>query len=135
MKTWNRAWGGTLLPIIGSLLCAQPPSAAELFIGDVTMIDYAGRGAQPDVSLLISDRRIAAIGPAAQMKASAAAEIIDNNGKYLNRGFAKSMFISAQTRKKNTGRLSSPRVSPACATWDHRLTIFGFGRRRMTAHL
>src|SRR5690349_18246189 len=83
MKPRNRAWGGTLLPIIGSLLCAQPSSATELFIRDVTVIDCAGPGAQANMSLLLSDRRIAAIGPAAQMEAPAAAEIIDGRGKYL----------------------------------------------------
>ncbi len=86
MKIRNRGWGGALLPIVGGLLCAQPPSATELFIRDVTVIDCAGHAAQPRKSLLISNGRIAAIGPAARMKAPAAAQIIDGHGKYLMPG-------------------------------------------------
>src|SRR5215471_21650129 len=87
MKIRNRGWGGgAFLPIIGGLLCAQPPSGTPLFIRDITVIDCAGHGAQPSMSLLVSNGRIAAIGRAARMKAPAAAEIIDGHGKYLMPG-------------------------------------------------
>ncbi len=52
-------------------------------IRDITIIDCAGHAARPAMSLLISDGHIAAIGPAARMKAPANAKILDGRGKYL----------------------------------------------------
>src|SRR5262249_30223333 len=45
--------------------------------------DCAGHGAQRGMSLLISNGRIAAIGPAGRVKAPANAETLDGRGKYL----------------------------------------------------
>ncbi len=78
-----RTLGWAALLVISALLCAQQPSTIPLVIRDITVIDCAGHGAQPGMSLLISDGRIAAIGPAERVKAPANAETLDGRGKYL----------------------------------------------------
>lgn len=62
---------------------AQQSVATPLLIRDVTIIDCAGHAPRPAMSVLISGGRIAAIGPAARIKAHANAEILDGRGKYL----------------------------------------------------
>jgi imidazolonepropionase-like amidohydrolase len=69
--------------ILGARLFAQQSAVTPLMIRDVTIIDCAGHAARPAMSVLISSGRIAAIRPAAQMKAPANAEILDGRGKYL----------------------------------------------------
>lgn len=67
---------------LGALLWGQPPTI-PLLIRDITIIDCAGHEAQPGMSLLISNGRIAAIGSVARVKAPANAEILDGHGKFL----------------------------------------------------
>lgn len=71
------------MPVVCALLCAQERPTVPLFIRDITIIDCAGHAAQPGMSLLISNGRIAAIAPAARITAPARAEILDGRGKYL----------------------------------------------------
>src|SRR5207245_8395855 len=63
------------------------PSFAQhspsIMIRDVTIIDCAGHVPRPGMSVLISDGRIAVIGPATRVKANANAEVLEGRGKYL----------------------------------------------------
>jgi imidazolonepropionase-like amidohydrolase len=81
VKLRNARWAA--LPVVGALLCAQQAPTIPLVIRDITIIDCTGHAAQPGMSLLISNGRIAAIGPVARVKVPANAEIIDGRGKYL----------------------------------------------------
>src|SRR5262249_25633074 len=81
MKLLNLGWGA--LRLLTALMCAQQASPAPLFIRDITVIDCAGHGAQPGMSLLISDGRIAAIGLAPRMKVPVGAQMLDGHGKFL----------------------------------------------------
>ena len=72
-----------LLVLASSLLNAQPPSPKPLLIRNVTVIDCAGHAPQSGMAVLISDGRIAALGPASAVKAPANADVVDAHGKYL----------------------------------------------------
>ena len=71
------------------MVFASWPSFAQrwppkpLLIRGVTVIDCAGDATPSGMSVLVSDVRIAAIGPASKLKASASAEILDAPGKFL----------------------------------------------------
>jgi hypothetical protein len=56
---------------------AQESQVKQLLIRDVTIIDCAGHSPMPDMSVLVSNGRITAIGPAAKLKPSTNAEILD----------------------------------------------------------
>jgi len=65
---------------------AQVDSTAAsgfLALTHVTVIDGTGRPPQPDMTVLIHDGRIAAIGPTGQLVVSDTAEVVDASGKHL----------------------------------------------------
>jgi hypothetical protein len=62
---------------------AQELSPKPLLIRDVTVIDFAGNAPLRDMSILISNGLIAAIGPSSEKKPSPDTEILDAHGKYL----------------------------------------------------
>ena len=62
---------------------AEPSSKAPLLIRGVTVIDCVRDAPRSGMSVLIADGRIAAIGPASELKAAANAEVLDAHGKYL----------------------------------------------------
>ncbi len=57
--------------------------AAEILIRDVTLVDGTGAPARPHMSVLVRDGRIAAVGPVADVQASASATVIDGTGRTL----------------------------------------------------
>lgn len=81
MATRNTVW--LALPVFGALLLGRESPSVPLLIRDITIIDCADHPAQPGQSVLISNGRIAAIGPVARVKAPQNAEILDGRGKYL----------------------------------------------------
>jgi imidazolonepropionase-like amidohydrolase len=72
------------LVVVGALPSfAQQLPMKPIMIRDVTIIDCAGNAPRPGMSLLISNGRIAVIGPATRVKTPTNAEILDGRGKYL----------------------------------------------------
>jgi imidazolonepropionase-like amidohydrolase len=74
------------------LLCAaclfgQQVSSNPILIQNVTVIDCADNEAQPEMSVLVSGGRIAAVGPASHVKAPESTQVINGRAKYLVPGF------------------------------------------------
>lgn len=69
-----------LLPAAQSNRPAPPKSLA---ITHVTVIDATGAPARPEMTVLIADGRIAALGQSAQVKIPANADVLDATGKFL----------------------------------------------------
>src|SRR5213592_1714293 len=71
----------TILPLwIGA---SQSSATTSLMIRNVTIIDGTGRAPVREMSLVISDGRIAAIGAASKIKDPAGVTVIDGMGKFL----------------------------------------------------
>ena len=71
---------------LSSLLVAQSPTIPAnqpLILTHVTVIDATGSLAKPDLSIVIRDHRIAALGPTSAMVLPKDAEIVDATGKFL----------------------------------------------------
>jgi len=75
----------TALLVVPYLSLAEPSS--QLAITHVTLIDGSGHLPQPDQTVLIEGRRIAAVGPTAKTRVPKAARTIDASGKFLLPGF------------------------------------------------
>jgi imidazolonepropionase-like amidohydrolase len=75
-----------LLAVVPPWLNAQAPLPKPLLIRNVTVVDCAGHTPQSGMAVLISDGRIAALGPVSAVKAPANAGVIDARGKYLMPG-------------------------------------------------
>ena len=74
----------SLLLILGTDL--RPVSVTQtkaLVVTNVTVIDATGAPARPDMTVVISNGRISAIGPSGLIKAPPGSEVIDAAGKYL----------------------------------------------------
>lgn len=96
VATWNipinaivcareiRIPAAAVLAVAGASVPVQQPSTIPILIRrDVTVIDCAGHGVQPGISVLISSGRIAAIGAAARVTAPANAEMLDGKAALL----------------------------------------------------
>ena len=80
----GRLW--FLAPVLLSFVGAQPARAAEanvLALTHATVIDGTGTPPQPDVTVLVSDDRIAAMGKSANIRLPSNAVVVDATGKYL----------------------------------------------------
>ena len=69
----------------GSLLfwSCNKPSKVNLAITHVILIDATGSPAQPDMTVVVANQKISAIGPSASTKIPKDAEVIDSTGKFL----------------------------------------------------
>src|SRR5579872_2649400 len=65
------------------VLAAALSAPAQTVLLHATVIDGIGGAPLPDASIVISDGRIAAIGPAAKIKTPAGAQVIDLTGKTI----------------------------------------------------
>ncbi len=71
---------------LSSLLVAQSPTIPAnqpLILTHVTVIDATGSLAKPDLSIVIRDHRIAALGPTSAVVPPKDSEIVDATGKFL----------------------------------------------------
>ncbi|MGB9466585.1 MAG: amidohydrolase family protein [Candidatus Acidiferrum sp.] len=78
-----------VFPVI--LLCCScsshpPPSLA---ITHVTLIDATGEAPQPDMTVLLADEQIAAIGPSKSVSIPSSTKILDGTGKFLIPGLVE----------------------------------------------
>jgi imidazolonepropionase-like amidohydrolase len=71
--------------LLGS--CSHPRQFA-LAITHVTLIDATGSAPQPDMTVLIADHRIAAVGPAKTIRVPRDTQVFDGTGKFLIPGLA-----------------------------------------------
>lgn len=80
MKLW------LLVPFVLSFVAAQPAQAAErnvLALTHATVIDGTGTPAQPDVTVVVTDDRITAVGKSRDIRVPTNAIVVDATGKYL----------------------------------------------------
>lgn len=86
------------LQIAGSLaavslaagLMASPALAESTVLTNVTVIDGTGAAPAPNSAIVMTDGKIAFVGPVAQLKAPAGAKTIDLTGKYVMPGIIDS---------------------------------------------
>lgn len=72
-----------VLCVFLSVLFSPLAWAGPLVIQRVTVIDATGKPAQPDMTVVIEQDRIVAIGPWKKVKAPAGSQIVDGRGKFL----------------------------------------------------
>lgn len=64
--------------------CSRPaPPPPSLAITHVTLIDATGAAPQPDVTVFIADKQIAAIGPSSSISIPSSTKTLDATGKFL----------------------------------------------------
>lgn len=75
-------WSGILL---GLWLIAPPPAttARALAISHVTVVDATGRPPQPDMTVVVTDGRISAVGRASKIEIPKDAQVVPADGKFL----------------------------------------------------
>ena len=81
MKTIARL---LLILFCSSLLLAQQrTSSRQLVFTHVTLIDGTGAAAKPDMTVVIRDGRIAALGRSGKIRPAKSAQVVDASGKFL----------------------------------------------------
>jgi imidazolonepropionase-like amidohydrolase len=73
----------SLIAATSLVVQAQTPVTSTILIKDVTVVDGTGRPAQPHMTVLISNGRIADVAFGKQFKLPAGAYVIDGAGKFL----------------------------------------------------
>jgi imidazolonepropionase-like amidohydrolase len=68
------------------VLLAAPAWAESTVLTNVTVIDGTGKAAQPNSAIVMTDGKIAFVGPMAQLKAPAGAKTVNLAGKYVMPG-------------------------------------------------
>jgi len=79
----KKRWVLTLLLLVFAAVPARQLQTGVLALTHVTVIDMTGAPPQHDVTLLINDNRISAMGPSAQMQIPPGAQVIDATRKFL----------------------------------------------------
>ena len=74
----------------GVALAATSAAAEPVLYRNATLIDGTGAPARPGMSVLVDGEKIAAVGPATELKAPAGARVVDLSGKYLLPGLIDS---------------------------------------------
>jgi imidazolonepropionase-like amidohydrolase len=82
MKTAGFLVAGSL----AAVLMASPASAESTVLTNVTVIDGTGKPAAPNSAIVMTDGKIAFVGPMAQLKAPSGAKTVDLSGKYVMPG-------------------------------------------------
>lgn len=72
-----------VLCVLLSILLSPLTRADSLVIQRVTVIDATGKPAQPDMTVVVEQDHIAAVGPWKNVKAAAGSQIVDGRGKFL----------------------------------------------------
>ena len=73
-----------------ALLAAMPAAAETTVLKGMTLIDGTGKPAQANSAIVMTDGKIAWVGPVAQLKAPAGAATVDLTGKYVIPGLIDS---------------------------------------------
>lgn len=72
-----------LLPILSISVCAQQPESGVLAFIHVTVIDMTGAPPKKDMTVVITDERISAIGRTGRVRVPGSARVIDATGQFL----------------------------------------------------
>jgi imidazolonepropionase-like amidohydrolase len=73
-----------------ALMAALPAAAETTVLKGMTLIDGTGKPAQANAAIVMTDGKIAWVGPVAQLKAPAGAATVDLTGKYVIPGLIDS---------------------------------------------
>lgn len=76
--------------LIAAAALASPALAESTVLTNVTVIDGTGRPAQPNSAVVMTDGKIAFVGPMAQLKAPSGAKTVDLAGKFVMPGIIDS---------------------------------------------
>jgi|HubBroStandDraft_4_1064222.scaffolds.fasta_scaffold17561_3 hypothetical protein len=76
-----------VLYVVLSILLSPLAQAEALAVQRVTVIDATGTPPQPDMTVVVEQGRIAAIGPSKKLNIPAGAQVVDGKGKFLIPGF------------------------------------------------
>ncbi|RYG26081.1 MAG: amidohydrolase, partial [Burkholderiales bacterium] len=82
--------GSALGVIFAAALMGAPAQAETTVLSNVTVIDGTGRAAQPNSGIVVTDGKIAFVGPMAQLKAPAGAKVENLSGKFVMPGLIDS---------------------------------------------
>ncbi len=75
---------------VAALLAAMPAAAETVVLRNMTVIDGTGKAAAANSALVMTDGRIAWVGPVAQLKAPEGAKTVDLGGKFVIPGLIDS---------------------------------------------
>ena len=70
--------------------CSKPPTNPAIAVTHVTVVDATGAPARPDMTVLIANHLIAAVGPSQSLSVPRDAQIVDGGGKFLIPGLVDS---------------------------------------------
>jgi imidazolonepropionase-like amidohydrolase len=84
------AAGALIAAAATTLLGASPALAESTVLTNVTVIDGTGKPAQPNSAVVMTDGKIAFVGPMAQLKAPAGAKTVNLSGKFVMPGIIDS---------------------------------------------
>ncbi len=73
---------------IGFLSSCSSSNSKTIAITNVTVIDGTGSGAQPNLTVIVKDKKIAEVGPSASVSIPHGAKVINGTGKFLIPGLA-----------------------------------------------
>ena len=82
----NLKFGATAAALFAVAVTALPASAETTVLSNVTVIDGTGKPAAPNSGIVMTDGKIAWVGPMAQLKAPAGATTRDLSGKFVMPG-------------------------------------------------
>src|SRR6185312_17336560 len=83
--------GGKFGAAVLALLAASAPALAEsTVLKNVTVIDGTGAPAKPNSAIVMTDGKIAYVGPVSGLKAPAGAKVQDMSGKFVMPGIIDS---------------------------------------------
>lgn len=91
--------------LAAALACVPAVSAAQetVVIRNVTVIPMTGTGPAAGQSVVVRDGRIAELGPSAQVRIPAGAEVVDGTGRYLIPGLFEMHAHTSKTRASALG--------------------------------
>jgi imidazolonepropionase-like amidohydrolase len=73
------------LPLLAAAAHAAPPR--DIALTHVTVIDMTGAPPRPDMTVVLTGEKIAALGPSKKLRPPKGAQVVDATGKYLVPGF------------------------------------------------
>ncbi|MGE0554567.1 MAG: amidohydrolase family protein [Gemmatimonadales bacterium] len=93
------------LLLLGMAACAPAAPAANdaIVFRDVTVIPMSGPDTLPRQTVVVSDGRIAAIGPTASVAVPPGARVVDGSGRYLMPGLVDMHVHTSKTRASALG--------------------------------
>ena len=82
----NLKFGAATAAILATAFLAAPAGAETTVLSNLTVIDGTGAPAKPNSAIVMTDGKIAWVGPVAQLKAPKDAKVEDMSGKFVMPG-------------------------------------------------